>query len=206
MHLSVREAAGSTSFARCVLLVQLCDACSFFVPWHAPPLQDDHHGDEALEDAADELDMMFQKSRRRPAESEVDAKAAVENLLAQVRVLPASCPVVQIVLPQRAAHPSVCRRSFPTADGSGGGRRHAQLRKGCVCAGRLERVRKEVVFLDSSRLVGWPTCLWCASSRRFAGKAAVHKLRLLSKVEDQLKNKKLHVEFLDGGLLGAWGA
>lgn len=48
------------------------------------PAQDDHRGEEAQEDAADELDMMFQKSRRRPAESEVDAKATVENLLAQV--------------------------------------------------------------------------------------------------------------------------
>lgn len=34
------------------------------------------------------------------------------------------------------------------------------------------------------------------------GKAAVHKLRLLGKVEEQLARKKLHGEFLDGGLLG----
>ena len=35
-----------------------------------------------------------------------------------------------------------------------------------------------------------------------AGRPAVHKLRLLSRVEDVLSTKRLHNELLDAGLLG----
>lgn len=37
-----------------------------------------------------------------------------------------------------------------------------------------------------------------------AGKPAVHKLRLLTKVEDVLSTQRLQNELLDGGLLGEW--